>query len=246
MADDFEPPEGFVNVSELKFYLYQSKAKVDSLYRQIQGAKKRTKVKWKLDWKFVSVERETETEAETNDVDKLRAVLSEINAQELVGPIEAGKPYIQGIFPMRWGIYNDSGLRPDTEGPLVYFSCVQDGLLLGLGGSSRHIVGCYGLTSTSSRSSTPALVAFLRNGMDYGGIPYSYEREDADQVFGAMALANYYLQGPSQSLEFVAKVLCRSSHRHCHLHPWDNEQRGIAILATPLYVRQIDPMDEDG
>jgi hypothetical protein len=246
MTGRFELPGGFMRADELKFYLYQSKTKIDSLHRQIQETKKKTKVKWKLDWKFVSFERETETDPEINDEDRLQAVLSELEQQELVGAYEEGKPYVRGVFPMRWGIYNDSGLRPVAEGPLVYFSCVQDSLLLGLGGSSHHIIGCYGLTSTSSRSVTPALVGFLRSGLELGEIPHDYQREEEDDVYTAMALANEYLKGPVQSLEFVAKVLCRSAHRHCRLYPWDETQRGEAILATPLYVRQIDPMAEDG
>src|SRR5260370_26281228 len=106
---------------------------------------------------------------------------------------------------MRWGIYNDSGLRPVTQGPLVYFSSVQEGLLLGLGGSSHHIDGCYGLTSTSSRSVTPALVGFLRTGLELGEIPGDYQRAEEDDVYMAMALANHYLNGPTQTLEFAAK-----------------------------------------
>lgn len=144
---------------------------------------------------------------------------------------------------MRWGIYNDHGFRPDSEGPLVYFGGVQDKTLLGLGGSSRHIEGCYGMTSTSSRSSTEALAKWLRNGSEDGEAPHIYREDIRDEhgwVSEAMSLANHYLRGP---VEFAAKVLLR--YDHAPLTPWTREDRGEAVLATPLYVSQIDGMFED-
>jgi hypothetical protein len=138
MPDPFQLPKGFMTVNEMKFYLYKSKAKIDWLYEQVQQNKTKIKSKWKLDWKIISFEREIENETETNDEDKLQIVLSELQAQQLIGAYEEGKPYIQGIFQMPWDIYNDSGIRPVNEGPLVYFSGVDDKILLGLGGSSHH------------------------------------------------------------------------------------------------------------
>jgi hypothetical protein len=146
-------------------------------------------------------------------IDSLTCPLSFRNTQE-------DKPFIKGIFPMRWGIYQDSGFRPDNDGPLVYFGGYADGLLLGMGGSSCHIDGTFGLTSTGSRSFTPALVSFLRHGVETGEAPpspgWKDRREDLDEVFQAMAIANGYLTGltgPVQHLEFVARVLCVGAAR---------------------------------
>jgi hypothetical protein len=220
----------------MKHYLYQSKAKIEALYRQIESAKKTsTKTKWKLNWGIASVERETQTSSEANDEDKLQAVLAELEAQELVGPLDENKPYIKGIFPMRWGLYNDSMMRPDNEGPLVWFSGVQEGVLLGMGGSSHHIVGMFGITSTSSRSATPMLVTFLWSAVDTGETPPFYRgtpRDERDELYSAMALANHYLRGPIQNMDFVAKVLSRDGQ--CRLEPFRDSKRGEAILATPL------------
>lgn len=237
-----------MNLNELKFYLYRSRAKVDWLYQQIESSHgKRTKLTWKIDLKVLSIGRESDRNNEATDEEKLKAVLSELEAQQLIGCFEDRKPYIKGIFPMRWGLYNDHGFRPESEGPLVYFSGLQDGLLLGLGGSSHHIVGNYGLTSTGSRSVTPALVQFLRSGLDGESQRlcfYENRQDEISEVSEAMALANDYLKGPIQNLEFVAKVLCRGEQRR--LRPFSNSERGEVILATPLYVAQIDPMFVDG
>src|SRR5207245_954264 len=59
--------------------------------------------------------------------------------------------------------------RPDDDPPLVYFGGLDkdNGVLLGLGGSSKHVVGHDGATSTQSRSVTPALVMALLRGLEY-------------------------------------------------------------------------------
>lgn len=246
------PKIEFVDAAELKSYLYESRAKIDAHYQQLRAPRKRTTVEWKVDLKVLSVSRKTEHDGEVSDHDKLKTVLRELESLELIGSVDEGKPYIKGIFPMRWGIYNDSGMRPDNEGPLVYFSGYADGLLLGLGGSSHHIVGCYGIGSTASRSSTPALVQFLRSGLDTGEASPPYwrnRREELDEVFTAMAIANGYLKGPIQDLEFAGKVLCRGNARGLGRYVGVSDPQAdsaTAILATPLYVSQVDPMEEDG
>lgn len=72
----------------------------------------------------------------------------------------------------------------------------------------------------------------------------SMEPRDEDQeLCSGMALANYYLKGPTQSLEFVAKVLwCR--REYMRIRPF-TDGYGQAILATPLYVAQTEIMLED-
>jgi hypothetical protein len=205
-------------------------------------------VEWKVDLKVFSITKKAEAEEEPDDDDKLRLVTAELEDRQLVGSVEEDKPYIKGILPMRWGLYNDSGYRPETEGPLVWFSGLQDELLLGMGGSSCHIGACYGLTSTGSRSATPTLVHFLRRVMDEGNLPAYRQallqpRDEDQELCSGMALANYYLKGPIQSLEFVAKVLwCR--RRFMRIRPF-TEGYGQAILATPLYVAQTEIMLED-
>jgi len=85
----------------------------ESLYWQTERAReKKRKLKWKLDVKVVSVERESETNRVSNE-DKVRAVLAELEVQRLIGSIEERKPYIKGIFPLQWGIYKRH--RPEAD-----------------------------------------------------------------------------------------------------------------------------------
>jgi hypothetical protein len=117
-----------------------------------------------------------------------------------------------------------------------------------MGGSSCHIAGCYGATATGSRSTTPTLVRFLREGMEDGDVsacrqPWIEAHDEDQELCSAMALANHYLRGPVQSLEFVAKVLW-CSRKHMRIRPFA-DGHGQAILATPLYVAQTEIMLED-
>jgi hypothetical protein len=114
------------NAADFKYYLYLSKTKLDMLYRQVASqGKTKASIEWKVDAKVISVSRRSETEDDLDDDDKLRLVTAELEDRQLVGLLEDDKPYIKGILPMRWGIYNDSGFRPENEGPLVWFSGLE-------------------------------------------------------------------------------------------------------------------------
>ncbi|MGA3205505.1 MAG: SAVMC3_10250 family protein, partial [Bryobacteraceae bacterium] len=233
-----------IRAEDMKFYLYRSKAKIEMLYEQVVDPKKKQKIKWKLEAKPISRESETD-DSEVTLEEKLQRVLRELDDEEQIGSLEDNKPYIRATLLMRWGMYNDYGYRDDASGPLVYFGSTDDQLLFGMGGSSNHIKGMYGLGSTSSRSVTPVLVNFLLCGLRDGERQPDYldaDRSEMEHTYEAMALANHYLRGPVQNLEFVAKLICRD--QNCKLRPWRSE-RGDGILATPLYVSQIDPMEED-
>ena len=235
----------FRNAGDIKSYLYRSKAKIDWLYQQIQEPKEKTTVTWKIDLKLLSLESKREREDEVNDQDKLDAIVAALEERKMVGPPEDDKEYIKMKCPMRWGIFDDSSFRPNTEGPLVYFSCLVEGVLMGLGGSSIHINNPYGMGATGSRSSAPALYAWLRAGLETGNRPNrrTMYNDELYEISEAMALANHYLKGLTQNVEFVAKVLKRG--KGYKLRPWQREERGEVILGTPLYVSQIDGMYVD-
>lgn len=147
---------------------------------------------------------------------------------------------IRDTFSVRWGIYNDCEERPEDEPALVYFGGFHDDLLLGMGGSSRHIIGHEGATSTWSRSSTPTLVRWLLSGLHKGKRPTAWGdmREEEDEVFRAMAVAQYYLRPPTQKIEFVAKTI--ATGHVTGMNPFIGVDKARVILATPLYVAQTD------
>jgi hypothetical protein len=164
-----------------------------------------------------------------------------------VGTIYEPNLYIKGVMPMRWGMYGDSGMRDPAEGPLVYFGGleVRSGILLGLGGSSRHVMGHDGATSTYSRSCTPSLVTALIRGMESGVAepPTDDPRHGEDEVYTAMAIAQHYLRPPTQNLEFFAKTLMSGETYGCASYIGVSNIR--AILGTPLYVAPAAPYPTD-
>ena len=155
-----------MKASEFKSYLYRSRAKVELLYQQIQRPKPKKAIKWKIDLKILSVESLGGSPTEISDQQKLDAVIEALEERQLVGTPAEHREYIKGILPMRWGMFNDEKFRPTTEGPLVYFGGLADGLLLGLGGSSIHVGNPYGIGATGSCSYTPILYRWLWSGLD--------------------------------------------------------------------------------
>ena len=225
----------FKNAKDIKSYLYQSKAKIDEFYQQIRDSTEKRTIKWKIDLGFLSREFQKERDGELNYQEKQDAVVAALEKRELLGPPESGKPYLRARLPMKWGLFDDHNLRQDTDGPLVYFSCLDDGLLIGLGGSSVHVGSPYGIGATSSRSCTAALYNWLVSGLNTGNRPLNHHFDS--EIVEGMVFANHYLKGITQEVEFVAKVLWRG--KGCRLQPHDNECTGEVILGTPLYVAQV-------
>jgi hypothetical protein len=229
------------------------------LYQQLSDKRSR-KVTWelKLGIESNSVSRKSERLTDFDAIDKMKAVVARLFEQGQIGLLnQEGLPYIYGAMTMRWGMYNDLGGRPVEEPPLVYFSGLSNGVLVGLGGSSRHVIGMYGSTATGSRSVTPTLVRWLLSGMQTGTRPSTHLRyrvpdeeghfeedhEDHDELFPAMTLAHLALRRPDQELEFVAKVLHTGQTRISGFEK-DNENVRV-ILGTPIYVAQVHPRSED-
>jgi len=236
-------------LSELKWYLYRSDAKLRMLYPQIshRGGPKKT-IEWKVSAGIGSFSRKVETEQAVDEDDMLKTVIQELEDAGQVGTAHEPNLYIKGVMPMRWGLYDDSGLRVPGEGPLVYFGGLdpEQGVLVGLGGSSKHVMGHEGATSTYSRSCTPALVTALVHGIE-SGLPEPPPTEDPrageDEVYRAMAIAQHYLRPPTQDLEFFAKTLMVGETHGCELYIGVPNVR--VVLGTPLYVALVAPYPED-
>jgi hypothetical protein len=241
--------QGFKNAAEMKWYLYRSDAKLRILYPQIAHRDIGKKmIEWKASAGFVSVGRRVETDRTVDEDDMLRAVIEELEAEGQVGTVYEPNSYIKGVMPMRWGMYDDCGRRDPDQGPLVYFGGLdeQAGVLLGLGGSSKHVMGHEGATSTYSRSCTPALVTALLRGIE-SGLPQPPDTEDPrhgeDEVYRAMAIAQHYLRPPTQNLEFFANTLMVGETHACELYIGVPTVK--VVLGTPLYVALIPPYPKD-
>jgi hypothetical protein len=146
----------------MKYYLYISTSKVDMLYGQLateRKTKKSFELKTSVAVASATMSHESEETSDT-PYTKLAAVLDEIESSGELGTIDEPGTYFKGTLNMKWGLLGDAG-RPTDEPPLVYFGGRTESTIFGLGGSTRHVIGFEGATSTSSRSATPYLVARL-------------------------------------------------------------------------------------
>jgi hypothetical protein len=238
------------NAADLKWYLYRSDAKLKMLFQQIAktGTSKKA-IEWKIGAPpFGSVTRKSESEETVDADDMLKAVIERLESSGQVGTVEEPNLYIKGSMPMRWGMYNDLGVRDPDQGPLVYFGGLDTDaqILLALGGSSKHVIGHEGATSTYSRSATPELVDALNRGIETGQYepkPWDEKKEAEYRVYRAIAIAQHYLRPPTQNLEFFARTLMTG--KTYNAKQYIGIEDATVILGTPLYVALSAPYPND-
>lgn len=222
--------------TDIKWYAYISDSKLKMLHGQLVGEPVQRKLEWKLDLKIASVTRSIkESETEQSRESRLKDIVAALERNGQIGTIEEPKEFFRATLRMRWGIYEDRG-RPESEAPLVYFGGYTPDAVLGLGGSTRHVVGCAGMANTTSRSATPYLVHHLLDGLDIdqtGWNAYPTNDSSEQHTFEAIALATSQLRGPTQEMEFVARTLLTGLVRHPII---TGNERLRCILGTPLYV----------
>jgi hypothetical protein len=214
----------------VRYYVYASDAKIDMLYSQIPR---------KLLDRFVSeldLDRATldvplrRRESEATLFGKLAVVERFVEREFEVGSVREPAIWLRGAMPLRWGVYRE---RQDG---LLYFSGLQDGVLLALIGSAHHQIGQGGDPAAIQGprySSAPALFALLAR--EEPDAPAADPHEDDDRR--AMREVKDFtdaLAGVRQPCEFVARRLLRGAAEDA-----SGAVREI-LLATPLYVALAD------
>ena len=228
------------NGGDIKYYLYRSDAKLRMLYPQIaRYDSRKTAIEWKATVGVGSFSRKVEFQKTVDEDEMLEAVIKALEKAGEVGTVSEPKSYIKGTMPMRWGIYGDHDMQEREDGPLVYFGGVDEkrGIVLALGGSSKHVMGHAGATNTSSLSYTQFLVKALLYGIDYGsaGFPYFEDQRTRDAVIcKAIAIAQHNIHPPTQTLEFFARTLMTGEVRNAERYI--GIPKANVILGTPLYV----------
>ena len=132
------------NVADIRFYLYVSTSKLNMLYEQIYKSSKRTRrTSISAVTPIGSASLESASEENVGRDEKLRAVEEELDERRLMGALDEPKDYFRGTMRMRWGLFDDCGSRPEDEPALVFFGGFDktDSLIVGLGGSSKHVAG---------------------------------------------------------------------------------------------------------
>ena len=206
------------------------------LYQQVASADTHhIAVEWKLDSKIASMSRKHETDKQDTRHTRLQKVLKALDEGGLIGTVDKPSEYFRGHLRMRWGMFQDSG-RPKGEPPLVYFGGKTNTTIIGLGGSTKHVEGLQGASSTGSRSATPYLVGHILEGLGINPEGWDSFKNGEYEVMVAIACATHALRPPAQNLEFVAKTLLTGHVRH---PIYTNNEKTKCILGTPIYVAMV-------
>ena len=177
-------------------------------------------------------------------ISRLRVVEQHLRALDKVGSVSDPKSYFSGYLNMKWGYYGDDRFMYDKEynPPLVYFGGTVGNTVLGLGGSSKHVIGSVGESWAHAASGTPFIVAQLLNevgaerrdevAQKMNLRPGAPESEGFDDLaLRAVELASTQMSGPEHRMEFLAKRLIHGNESRRFGYKYQN-----VMLGTPLYV----------
>ncbi|QOV38187.1 hypothetical protein IM697_07290 [Streptomyces ferrugineus] len=212
----------------VRYYLYISDAKVDMLLSQIDPAYSRKRVtEFSVGVTMAGAKRTVEA-ADTDRVTRLERVVRHLEDHADLGTVDEPGQYVQGVMPMQWSALGDGA------GDTVYFGGRTERTVVGVGGSTGHVLGTIAGEPSQgmplSASTPPVLLDRLAALTEQDGIP------DPDAL-ATVVKANAVLRGPTQTVEFVAKRMLYGPHPYPEL----SLQGDMAVLlASPLYVALVD------
>jgi len=198
---------------------------------------------FKIDIKIFGAARRTETETEENRILRLETVAEHIYTNEDVGTPDEPATYFAGTLPMRWGPFGRRGFHSyrDENSPIVYFAGSTGQTLVGLGGSSRHVIGNMGPSSPTDWPGSVGPILFnllMRNATNEA---HEFNADDDDEshsqfILGRKMTETYKkMGGPDQSLEFLARKMLSGETRS-----GGRDDERFLVLGTPLYVALAD------
>ena len=220
----------------MKYYVYISDSKVEMLFPQVPNAtKQKVATEYKLDFKVFSASRKEDSTSRDDRICRLEAVVDYIREHENVGTVDHTAPYFGGTFLMQWGRftmdYDQTFLQRDVDiaEQTVLFTCDTDGVIVGLGGSMRHMIGHTG--------DSPVHVCHSFGFGTWISDVLKRDQVAEDDVKGDLNLhfiheACRRRKGPRHRLEFLARRLTEGS-----IGPYgDDPSTRRVIIGTPLYV----------
>ena len=209
----------------MRYYVYISESKVEMLYSQIpRKLLENIAGKLTIDLKLIKTEF-SESPKEKTLHSKIQIVQTDLYGQGLIGNTRAPNSYIKGVEYMKWGHY-PSGL--------VYFGSTTD-VIIGLGGSEKHVVGNIGDSHAHSHSATPYLLAALNEQIENIRGPLDDARECAESIaLCGVELATTQMNGLKQNGVLAKNLLCFPSD--FFEYTWGGRSGLPVILGFPLYV----------
>ncbi|MFJ3405972.1 DUF7019 family protein [Promicromonospora sp. NPDC090134] len=217
----------------LSYYLYVSDAKIDMMLQQIDpGSTQGHQTEFSIGLKVFGARRTVVAEAGADRIARLERVLRYLSDTRSIGSLDAPESFFWGMMPMRWNV-----IPTELSGPLAFFGGTWNGMSVGLGGSSRHVLGA-GTADAGffSGSMTPTILGGIASSELEDELVVDAVQDELDGDLDALETVRKAvsgLTGPTQNVEFVAKRL---------LHG-DAGGPGAArsvLLGTPVYVALVD------
>ncbi|MDG4805586.1 SAVMC3_10250 family protein [Micromonospora sp. WMMD1120] len=227
-----------------RYYLYISDTKVDMLLSQIDpGYRRAGTAEFSLKLPFVGAKRNVESPA-ADQVGRLERVTRYLDEHGDVGSVDEPGQFFRGLLPMQWGL-----LPTDGGQVMVYFGGRTENTIVGLGGSSFHVLGGGPPAAQppphvfGGMSNMPSLLSGLVDAVDADEadrtpLTAGASLDAADtQALASVHRAGGRLRGPAQNVEFLAKRLLSGPSPYPEL---DGRPGMTVLLGSPLYVALVD------
>lgn len=222
--------------THLRRYIYLSESKVDRLFGQIDSSLVRQlSGELKFNFGFVSTTFKQDR-TEEHLTQRLAIVERYIEENFSIGTVDAPTDYFRDTRELCWGPLESlhSPEEANEFPPVVYFGGSTDRTILGLGGSSYHLVGYRGDAKFTGASLAPFLIRALKSSFEareqdsviqyYDELDISAE-DTTTEALMYIAFEAKYDFGPMQEVDFLAEKLLIG----------ELEGRQV-LLGSPLYV----------
>ncbi|MER5756074.1 SAVMC3_10250 family protein [Streptomyces sp. NPDC002088] len=207
-----------------RYYLYVSDAKVDMLLSQIAPGWARKRVtEVNFDLKMVGAKRTVEA-AGADRFARLERVMRHLEDHGDLGDVDEPGQYVHGVLPMQWGAIGDGGT--------VYFGGRGERTIVGLGGSTAHVVSTQPAEGLSQHRLSGSVMPMMLDQLAALAAGDTVTT-DVDDALTTAIRANSALRGPAQRVEFVAKRMLYGPCPYPELYPG---QDMAVLLGSPLFV----------
>lgn len=208
----------------MKYYVYISKNKIDTLYNQINSPQdNKTEISAGFDLIFAKGGITRTESVKDTDYSRLQAVLDQLENADQIGTLDETKPYIKGTFDMHWTTDDDVTAWRYTMPKKNPRNATNPGILI-LAGSKSNLTDA-SPNKNSPMSLPPALLAWMQKFVSLLNEPDQNKGEIDELIFRTYSK----ISGFVGMYEFIAKVYYRGQYHGTK-----------TILASPLYVSMAD------
>lgn len=207
--------------TEMKYYVYVSKSKVDLLYPQIPPKfLKQVETKIEINLQVLNISFGEKSFDETM-YSRLSTLIEYLESTGKVGTIADPKEYFYGKIHLQW-----AEIHPN----IVFYGGILNNIALALGGSMKHVLGYESVGVEKGISHTPWLVEVLSHEIENIILPpnmggMSAEENERRILGSADSWANTLSERAFERFELVAKTLKTGTY---HNHK--------ILIGTPIFV----------